>query len=648
MKKLQLIPIGLFMALSFLAKGQVTKLDNTITLPNQFIGCDVNSTQPLRYTTMLNYRHEWRTNNAQRMILNESLTNQTVNGYTGLDLSGFLGVGAFNVGPIFNPLAKIHINEGGWREDGLRPWMRQGTLITDSTDHGYFGLKYEGNRINHTVIAWSDNDVWDPGADQMKFIFTGALNQNGAAGTLNGLEAARFLPDATGDLCYFGLGDWANSGGQLPDERLDILDRTIRLRSFMASSPVSWENPAANRILAADPTTGRVWWRDVSSISSDKDWFRTANDDVVTGWPNSNGFPENGDKVGIGMDSPKTKLHVLEVKPSGGVTAGIRSDIITDDVQNIGVQALAIGSHLNSNIGFTSLATDGKLNTGGHFAAVGGKQPVGAIGFADGEGQATPIGVWGIAVNQGPTGGPGWAGWFDGRTWCTLGIWSGSDAMLKENVEDLQNASSILADVMPKTYTYNVQDYGYLGLEDGNQMGVIAQELESVLPDLVADITRPEILDSLGNITEPETTFKGVKYEGFIPLLIQGHKEQQARIDQLEAMLMDCCNSMDHRMEGGQEGGTEGMEKRLDELLQIAPNPFKERTVISYHIEQDGRLNLQVANSQGVIISVLEEGQRKAGQYQYQWNTGHLAPGTYFVTLLMNDKPLVERAVKLK
>jgi hypothetical protein len=43
----------------------------------------------------------FRTNNLRRMILTPTLTNQTVNGYGGLDLSGFLGIGTFNASILY-------------------------------------------------------------------------------------------------------------------------------------------------------------------------------------------------------------------------------------------------------------------------------------------------------------------------------------------------------------------------------------------------------------------------------------------------------------------------------------------------------------------------------------------------------------------
>ena len=54
---------------------------------------------------------------------------------------------------------------------------------------------------------------------------------------------------------------------------------------------------------------------------------------------------------------------------------------------------------------------------------------------------------------------------------------------------------------------------------EGHDVGVIAQEIEKVLPEVV---------------TTRENGFKGVKYEKIVPLLIESIKEQSDIIEKLE------------------------------------------------------------------------------------------------------------------
>lgn len=87
---------------------------------------------------------------------------------------------------------------------------------------------------------------------------------------------------------------------------------------------------------------------------------------------------------------------------------------------------------------------------------------------------------------------------------------STSDAKLKENVENFE-ALSIINNINPIKFTW--KDSGK------KSYGVIAQELEKILPELV---------------TEREDGFKGVSYIPMIAMLIDAVKTLDARVKELE------------------------------------------------------------------------------------------------------------------
>ena len=97
-----------------------------------------------------------------------------------------------------------------------------------------------------------------------------------------------------------------------------------------------------------------------------------------------------------------------------------------------------------------------------------------------------------------------------------------SDAKLKENIVD---ASPKLANLMQ----VKVRNYNLIG-ETTKQIGVVAQELETVFPAMVDE--SPD-RDAEGN--DLGTTTKAVKYSVFVPMLIKAIQEQQALITQLQA-----------------------------------------------------------------------------------------------------------------
>ncbi|MCC6541426.1 MAG: hypothetical protein IT225_04330, partial [Flavobacteriales bacterium] len=47
----------------------------------------------------------------------------------------------------------------------------------------------------------------------------------------------------------------------------------------------------------------------------------------------------------------------------------------------------------------------------------------------------------------------------------------------------------------------------------------------------------------------------------------------------------------------------------------------------------------------GKELRVLQEAILEAGSYQYEWNTADLAPGVYYVTLLLDGQPVVKTSL---
>jgi len=94
-----------------------------------------------------------------------------------------------------------------------------------------------------------------------------------------------------------------------------------------------------------------------------------------------------------------------------------------------------------------------------------------------------------------------------------------SDISLKENVETIGNASHLLSNLRGVTFDWKkTKKRAY---------GFIAQEIEQTVPELVEEMQT--------NSMEPEKTVKTVDYDKVVAILVEGWKEQQARIEALEA-----------------------------------------------------------------------------------------------------------------
>jgi len=99
-----------------------------------------------------------------------------------------------------------------------------------------------------------------------------------------------------------------------------------------------------------------------------------------------------------------------------------------------------------------------------------------------------------------------------------------SDEKLKENVQEISNPLDAIDQIRGVSFDWTDEEIERQGGEDDyfvrkHTVGVIAQEIEQILPEAVA--TRPD-------------GFKAVRYELLVPLLIQGMKEQQEQIKMLE------------------------------------------------------------------------------------------------------------------
>jgi hypothetical protein len=100
-----------------------------------------------------------------------------------------------------------------------------------------------------------------------------------------------------------------------------------------------------------------------------------------------------------------------------------------------------------------------------------------------------------------------------------------SDIKLKENITDATPKLEQLCQV-------RVVNYNFKEGQTQKQLGVIAQELETVFPSMVDEATDR---DSEGN--DLGTTTKSVKYSVFVPMLIKAIQEQQAMITTLQAQV---------------------------------------------------------------------------------------------------------------
>jgi len=238
--------------------------------------------------------------------------------------------------------------------------------------------------------------------------------------------------------------------------------------------------------------------------------------------------------VGIGVTSPASALHVV----AAGLANHIRvSNTETDATTKYGAY---LGSHYtNSEEPVTGmLITSGSATATGSLVNIGGgissANAVNIIKFYTAATNTTLVGTermkidnlgdvkieesLGIGVAASST---------TGRLDCSNDVvaYSTSDKRLKENIKPLDSA-------LDKVLKINGVEFDWKELTEeeketihgnkGHDVGVIAQEIEEVLPEVV---------------TTRDTGYKAVKYEKIVPLLIEAIKEQQQQINELKEKL---------------------------------------------------------------------------------------------------------------
>ena len=143
-----------------------------------------------------------------------------------------------------------------------------------------------------------------------------------------------------------------------------------------------------------------------------------------------------------------------------------------------------------------------------------------------------------------------WAGYFNGASIFVNGTAYTSDRKLKQHIRPAENSLERILDIKVKTYDYRKEEFPHMNLPEGNRTGLIAQDLETVIPELVVETQHPAADSTAvkdGEMSDgPEVSYKAIDYVGLIPYMIEAMQEQQAiiqdqqrQIDELRKLMKD-------------------------------------------------------------------------------------------------------------
>lgn len=110
-----------------------------------------------------------------------------------------------------------------------------------------------------------------------------------------------------------------------------------------------------------------------------------------------------------------------------------------------------------------------------------------------------------------------------------------SDIRLKENLQNIPDALDKVLSLSGVTYNSNdiAESFGFINKQ--RQVGVIAQEVEEILPEAVHPAPFDIMLFEGVEISKSGQNYKTVQYEKLVPLLIEAIKDLNKKIELLES-----------------------------------------------------------------------------------------------------------------
>lgn len=219
-----------------------------------------------------------------------------------------------------------------------------------------------------------------------------------------------------------------------------------------------------------------------------------------------------------------------------------------------------------------------------------------------------------------------------------------SDRKFKTDITPLKNSLDKLMKLKPATYHFKTAQYGKIGLSEKNQLGLIADEIKQVFPELVTEAVQPaEYGEDKTEILSPETKYESVNYLGLIPVLIASIQEQQktmaalkAENDEFKAVNEELKTRL-NKLELNLGKTVNSVTLTSAKLTQNNPNPFNQNTIINYFVpEKAGKAFMNISDINGRVIKTVALTQKGNGQLVL--DAQQLSPGSYQYSLSIGGR----------
>ncbi|MBA7598367.1 hypothetical protein ES703_05381 [subsurface metagenome] len=401
--------------------------------------------------------------------------------------------------------------------------------IASGARHG-LALKSDGS-----IVGWGDNNagqVTSPVGNDFVAIAGGLNHSLAIKATPSGGPGNDWI--VSGDNMYSVPTGNVGIGTTSPEEKLHVSGGNIRIdygsgiHIIQQSGHMSAIQPYYNDLKILNFAAGDIWFSTGTGGGSAQLRLLIVNDG----------------NVGIGTTSPAEKLEVSgNIKVSGfgnglifpdgtrQITAGAGggggggdggwmvsgNNMYSIPSGNVGIgtvsphEKLDVAGALNLNEGiYTGVAlrvnrAEALWYNGDYFSwGFGGT----ANFFADGVG----IGQ----VDPGPH-----KLYVNGTGYATGGFWA-SDLRFKKNIRTIDSPIDKISNIRGVSFEWKRSEYQDKGLPEGEHYGVIAQEIEQVLPEIVKEGPNGD---------------KAVSYTELVPILTEAIKEQQKQLEEQQKQI---------------------------------------------------------------------------------------------------------------
>lgn len=194
-------------------------------------------------------------------------------------------------------------------------------------------------------------------------------------------------------------------------------------------------------------------------------------------------------------------------------------------------------------------------------------------------------------------------------------FYSTSDKRFKKDIKPIENALKTIEAIEGKTYLWNKEANKEMNFDNGDHSGFIAQDLEKVLPHLVAS---------------GQDGSKAVNYIELMPYLVEAIKEQQTQINELKAQISNNFKTQNQDL----------LQFENTKIISVSPNPSSDVILVSLNIEKAvTTANLQVHDLNGTLLSSLNLKERDTNIIK-SLQKDNFGKGIYIVSLIVNGKSI--------